>query len=420
MLKIISRKILKKYNPDVVGISGSLGKTSVKDISVQILKKKFRTRGSLDSYNTRIGVPLAIIGKKSPNHSFWGWLNVLLRGVILCLKTDKFYPEVLVLEMAANRPGDMKYFSELSSCNVGVVTAVSPVHLKFFKTIKKLFREKRLLVSNLEKTGYAILNRDDKDVYMMRKKTDADIISYGFHPGSTVRASDVHYKFDRQTNWPQGVFFKVIHKGSVVPVYLPHVVGEHIIYPVLAAISIAVVFGLNLVEISRALQEICMPAGRMRILPGIKGTLLIDDSYNASPDSMKAALHTFSNIFVERDCRRIAVIGDMLELGSQSDRYHKEIGIRIHELKIDFLITVGPSAKAAARSAVDVGLNPDRVASFDNRVQAGLFLQQKLNKGDIILLKGSRAMSMEKIVKEVVADPTRTDHILSTLTKEPL
>ncbi|MBD3311279.1 MAG: hypothetical protein GF349_02125 [Candidatus Magasanikbacteria bacterium] len=410
-LKLFTARILKKYNPDVVGITGSVGKTSVKDITLKILSKKFRVSGSPDSYNTFFGVLLTVVGEKSPGRSFITWFYILGKALFLCIKKKKSYAEILVLEMAANRPGDIKELTELIQCNVGVVTAISPVHIKFFKTIKKLFREKQLLVRSLDRTGFAILNRDDLELYSMRKKTDADVITYGFHPDSTVRASDINIKKDPQTGWPEGVFFKVIYQGSVVPIYLPGVVGEHVIYSALAAISIAIVFGLNLVEISRALQELKMPPGRMRVLPGIKNTLIIDDSYNASPISVKAALNTFSKLDLS-NAKRYIILGDMLELGQQTEKYHREMGIRVAELNFDYLITVGSATKNLAKAAINKGVSEDKVASFSDTKKAGLFLQEKLKPGDACLIKGSRAMKMEKVVKEVLAKPLKESELL--------
>lgn len=409
ILRFLTKKILNKYNPDVVGITGSVGKTSVKEITEEILNEKFRVRASIDSYNTKLGLILTVIGERSPGSSVWGWLKIILKGFKLWFKKYKDYPEILLLEMAANKPGDIKYLTEMAPCCIGVVTVISPVHMKFFKTLKKIIREKRQVVSHLTRTDFAVLNRDDTEVFEMRKKTDADIISFGFHPESNVRVSDVNLKINPETGWPEGVFFKVIHKGSVVPMYLKGVVGEHSVYPVLAATSIALVFGFNLVEVSNVLKNIDMPPGRMRLLPGIKNTLIIDDSYNSSPVAVKVGLEALSRINIGEGKERYAVLGDMLELGKETKSKHREVGLRTAELGIDYLITVGQAMKIAATAAQEVGLSEHRIASFSNTHEAGKFLQEKLRSGDVVLIKGSRAVEMEKIVKEVMANPLDAD-----------
>lgn len=411
-LKYLVKKILRKYNPDVIGITGSMGKTSVKQIAVGILRNKFKVRASFNSYNTLIGLALTVIGKKSPNRSVWGWLSILSSGFKLIFKKNPDYPEVLILEIAANKPGDLKKVMEMIDLDVGVVTAIGPTHLEFFKTMKKVAQEKRRVISSLSKTGVAILNRDDSEVYEMRSKTGADILTFGFHPDADVRASDVNFKIDQETGKLEGMIFKLIYKGNVVPVFLPGIIGEHIIYPSLAAIAIALAQGVNLVEISQSLQNVLMPPGRMRLLAGIKGTLLIDDSYNASLAPMRSALETLAQCSIKPGGEKYAVLGDMLELGASTTDSHREVGLRVAEAGVDFFITVGEAMKAASRAAQEGGLDERQIASFNNSQEAGKFLQEKLKSNDIVLIKGSRAMRMERVVKEVMAKPERAGELL--------
>ena len=270
-----------------------------------------------------------------------------------------------------------------------------------------------MIVSHLKKTDYAILNRDDVEVFEMRKKTDADVITFGFHPEADVRTSDMSVKYsDDGRHWPEGVFFKVIYNGSIVPVYLPGIVGEHSIYRASAAIAIALVFGMNLVEISTVLKDIKMPPGRMRLIKGIKDTLLIDDSYNASPAAVRAGLETLSRVEITGNGERYAVLGDMLELGAQTENSHREVGLRVAELGIDFFITVGEAMKHAAIAAKEAGMPENSVVCLNSAEEAGRFLQEKMQTGDVILIKGSRAMHMERIVKEVMAEPEKADELL--------
>lgn len=415
LLGWLAKMIVRKYRPEVVGVTGSLGKTSVKDITVGILRHSFSVRGNHSSYNNELGVPLTIVGVKSPGKSFVGWFLIFCQAIKLLFLRDENYPEILVLEMAANRPGDLEKLVKIAPCHVGLVTSVSPAHLKFFKTVKKVSQEKRLIVSHLKKTDYAILNRDDAEVYEMGKKTDADVISFGFHPSADVRTSDVTIKFkDNDKQRPEGLFFKVIYQGNIVPMYLSGIIGEHSVYRASAAIAVALIFGMNLVEISNALRDVVMPPGRMRLIPGIKDTLLVDDSYNASPLAVKAAMETLSLIPIQGNGERYVVLGDMLELGAQTENSHREVGLRVAELGIDFLITVGEAMKGAAAAAKEAGMPENSVASFNTAEEAGRFLQEKIQTGDLILIKGSRAMHMEKVVKEVMAEPDKAGELLVT------
>ena len=212
---------------------------------------------------------------------------------------------------------------------------------------------------------------------------------------------------------PRAYFFKVIYNGSIVPMYLSGIVGEHSIYRASAAIAIALVFGMNLVEISTVLKDIKMPPGRMRLIKGIKDTLLIDDSYNASPAAVRAGLETLSRIEITGNGERYAVLpGDMLELGQQTENSHREVGLRVAELGIDFFITVGEAMKDSAIAAKEAGMPENSVVCLNSAEEAGRFLQEKMQTGDVILIKGSRAMRMERVVKEVMAEPERAEELL--------
>lgn len=412
ILQILTRNILEKYNPDIVGITGSVGKTTTKELAYQILKQKFRVRANQGSFNTELGLPLTVIGCDNPKKSVFGWLGVIGRGIHLLIHKREDYPEILVLEMGADRPGDIQYLTRMAPCTVGVVTAVAPAHLAFFKTVKKIIREKRIMVSHLDKNGYAILNRDIDDVYAMREKTDADVTSFGFNPEATVRGSDMQIKFSPE-GWAQGVFFKVLYKGSTVPIYIPGVIGEPVVYAALAAAAIALAFDLHLVDISHALSQSTTPPGRMRLLPGIKDTYIVDDTYNASPTAMRAALEAFTSLPVYGTGERYVVLGDMLELGTHTDEAHREIGLRVAECGVDYFITVGPAMKKAATAAHEAGIEEHRISSFANSIDAGKFLQEKIHSGDLILVKGSRGMKTDVIVKEIMAEPLQAGSLLA-------
>ncbi|MFZ2978802.1 MAG: Mur ligase family protein, partial [Candidatus Magasanikiibacteriota bacterium] len=254
-LRFFTRLILKKYEPDVIGIAGSVGKRGLKKLVVKVLNTKFRVAGNPDAHNNEFGLPLAVIGVVDPGRSIFGWCKVFLKAVKLILRRDKKYPEVLVLEMLASKPGDLKHLTSMAPCKVGVVTSLNEAYLEYFKTLKKLGQELRLMISTLDKNSFAVLNRDEEDIFVMGNKTEADIFTFGFHPEADVRASDILFK-KNEDDEVVGVYFKISYHGSMVPMYLFDAKKQEDVYPALAGIVIALVMGLNLVEISEVLKEV--------------------------------------------------------------------------------------------------------------------------------------------------------------------
>ncbi|HSR89469.1 MAG TPA: UDP-N-acetylmuramoyl-tripeptide--D-alanyl-D-alanine ligase [Candidatus Udaeobacter sp.] len=413
-LRFFSKKILNKYKPDVVGITGSIGKTSSKEAIAAVLEKKFTVRRSVKNYNNEIGLPLTIIGiDKSPGRSIFGWLAVFMKAKRLIFQREKNYPEILVLEMGADKPGDIEYLTELAPCKVGVLTFISHAHTEFFKTIKKIAQEKRIIISHLKQDGFAVLNFDNDLVMQNAGATKAETITYGLKEGADLRATDINILKDEQTGWPLGLNFKVLYKGSVVPVFLPGVIAKPAISAALAGLAVGVIFGINLVEGAQALSSLEGLPGRMRLLPGIKKTLIIDDSYASSPEAAKSSIETLGQFVVKEGAERYVVLGDMLELGPETENAHREVGFKVAEMGIDYLITVGEAAKYIAQAAQEAGLAEHRIASFASSGEAGKFLQEKLKEGDVALIKGSQGLRMERAVKEVMAEPLLAEKLLA-------
>ncbi|EKD43765.1 MAG: UDP-N-acetylmuramoylalanyl-D-glutamyl-2,6-diaminopimelate-D-alanyl-D-alanine ligase, partial [uncultured bacterium] len=222
LLKFFSKRIIKKYHPDVIGITGSIGKSSAKEAIAAVLEKKFNIRKSQKNYNNEVGVPLTIIGvEKSPGRSILGWLEVFLKATNLLLIKNINYPEILVLEMGADKPGDIPYLVDIAPCKIGVLTYISHAHTEAFKTIKKIAQEKRVIISHLQRDGFAVLNFDNELVMQNSNTTKAEIATYGFKDGADFRATDVNIIVDEKTSWPTGLNFKLNFKGNIVPVFLP-------------------------------------------------------------------------------------------------------------------------------------------------------------------------------------------------------
>lgn len=412
-LRLLTRLIIKKYHPEVVGITGSVGKTSTKESATTVLRSRFNVRSSVKNYNNEIGLPLAVIGiDKTPGRSLWGWLRVFCVAFKLLIKKDPNYPEILVLEMGADKPGDIRYLTNIAPCTVGVLTYISHAHTEFFKTIKKIAQEKKQIITHLNTDGLAIINYDNEMVMQQATTTKAEVMTYGLGEGADLRATDINIIYDETTGWPKGLNFKINYKGSVVPGFLPGFIAEHLISSALAGLCVGTYFGLNLVEGIEALKKQKPLPGHMCLIPGIKNTFLIDDTYNSSPAPADSALTTLKQIILKPEARRYAVLGDMLELGPETVNSHRAIGFRVAELGIDFLVTVGEASKVTAAAAIEAGLDRDHVASFSNSVEAGKFLQEKIKENDLILIKGSQGVRMEKIVKELMAEPLEAPNLL--------
>lgn len=413
IIRDLAKRILAKYKPDVIGITGSVGKTSSKEAIAYVLQSKFSVRRTLKNYNNEIGLPLTIIGiEKSPGKSILGWLGVIWKAKKLLLARDNNYPEVLVLEMGADKPGDIEYLTEIAPCKVGVLTFISHAHTEFFKTIKKISQEKRIIISHLKQDGFAVMNFDNEMVMQNIGATKAEVLTYGFKDGADLRATDVNLIKDAQTGWPSGLNFKVLYKGNVVPVFLPGVISKSSISAALAGLAVGTIFGVNLVEGSQALSKLQRLPGRMRLIEGVKHALVVDDSYSSSPEAAKTALEALAQIEARPEARRYAVLGDMLELGTETENAHRELGFKVAELGLDFLITVGEAAKHIAQAAKEAGMEENKIASFANGGEAGRFSQEKIKEGDLVLVKGSQGIRLERVVKEIMAEPLQASNLL--------
>jgi UDP-N-acetylmuramoyl-tripeptide--D-alanyl-D-alanine ligase len=413
-LKILAKMILAKYRPTVVGVTGSVGKTGTKEAVYAVLSHKYRARRSIKNYNNELGVPLTIIGAEAPGHSVFGWLTVFFKALSLIVVKKKDYPEMLILEMGVDKPGDMKYLTDIVKCDVGIVTAIGPSHLEFFDSVEKIQKEKGLLVEKLNRQGWAILNYDDEKVRELRKKSYAKVLTYGFDKKADVKAQNVLFSFESNKKAAdlQGISFKLNYKGSVLPARIPDVLGYSVIYSSLAAASAGLSFGMNLVDISKALGSFRAPAGRMKLIGGVKNTVIIDDTYNSSPQSCKAAFDFIKKIPLNKRARKFAVMGDMLELGKYTEQGHREVGEYLVKSGINKLVAVGERARDIVHGAREAGINSNNIYHFSDNETAGKFVQERIKEGDLIFVKGSQGARMEQIVKEIMADPGRAKELL--------
>jgi UDP-N-acetylmuramoyl-tripeptide--D-alanyl-D-alanine ligase len=403
-----AKVVLSRQKPRVVAITGSVGKTSAKDAIYTVLSSEFFVRKSDKSFNSEIGIPLTILGLKNGWSSPLKWIQNILEGLGQALLHHS-YPEWLVLEVGADRPGDIRSIARWLRPDVVVVTHVPhvPVHVEFFPTPEALLTEKRYLAEALKPEGTLILNADDERVAAIPHPAHGKIVRFGMGKDADVRASKerVTYKAKK----PTGISFKVAAEDHVYAVTLPGVLGVQHVYPALAAIAVGRSLSLDPARIEDALSRHLSPPGRMRILPGIRGSVLIDDTYNASPVAVAQALHTLHALKTEG--RRIAVLADMLELGSYSIQAHADMG-KIAAEEVDTLITVGIRSHEIGTAALKAGMKESNIEECATSQEAGKVLEGMLQEGDIALIKGSQSMRMEWAVEEVMAHPEDKDKLL--------
>ncbi|MFH0928018.1 MAG: Mur ligase family protein [bacterium] len=418
LLAFFTRKIISKYRPVVIAITGSVGKTSAKEAIFAVVNEGRRVRTSPKNYNNELGVPLTVIGAEAQGRNLFGWLGVFWKAFWLWMIRDKNYPEMLVLEYGADRPGDIEKLMKLVPAKIGVLTYVAPAHIEFFKSIEGVAQEKSMIVSMLPADGFAILNRDNPYVLKARNSTEARVFTYGFDEASEVQAlADSSY-----INWDQvtissenaGGVGSLIKIGSEeADLKIRGAFGGHSLYAGLAALAVAECLGIDLKKAVAALVAFHPPAGRMHLVPGIKKTVIIDDTYNSSPDAAKRALQTLAELQPETsENKRIAILGDMAELGHLSEGAHREVGLEVASLGIDLLVCVGDKSRATCHGAVEAGMAENQVFEFRNQEEAGRFVQDRLVTGDLILIKGSQSSRMEYVTKELMANPLLASSLL--------
>jgi len=410
IIQLEARVIIKKYNPKIIAVTGSVGKTSTKDAIFAVISKSFYTRKSEKSFNSDIGVPLTILGCNNAWSNPLKWLQNIGQGLNLII-FKKSFPEWLVLEVGADRPGDIKNMAKWLKPNIVVVTkfAKVPVHIEYFKSKEEVVAEKGNLVDALKHDGILILNSDDADVFAFKNKTQNKIITYGLMGDAEMRATNYSVFYREETGEPFGINFKVEYANNSLPIQLVGTLGMNNIYSSLAALAVGTSLGLNLVESIENLTRYITPRGRMSLIKGIKKSVIIDDTYNSSPVALNSALETLKGLRTKN--RKIAVLGDMMELGRHTMEAHREAGV-LASSTCDILVTVGLRSRTLAESAIDAGLDEDSVLQFDNSVEAGKYLKGIIKEGDIILVKGSQSTRMEKIVKEIMAVPEQAVDLL--------
>lgn len=406
-----TQKLLAQHKPFVIAVTGSVGKTSVRNAIATILSAKFRVAPTIKNYNNEFGVPLTILGARSPGKSIFGWLKILL-------STPRTVPQVYVLEYGIDHPGDMTHLCDIASPNISVLTRISPVHAEFFASIPALAEEKAILLARTASDGLCILNADDSLVMGTSGHAAAPIITYGFSETAQIRASNYELTTRDDFSFEPGETFSTVTADVTTPDHdqmqltLLNILGKANVSVFLPAIAIAKHLGLTHDEILSKISEVKLEPGRMNPIPGIKGSLILDASYNAAPASMLAALEVLRGFSPVERTRRIAVLGHMAELGPLSENEHRMLGMRAAEAGVDLLVTVGELSVHTQRGAIEAGLSELQTQHFSNSTDAGRWLDAQIKKGDIVLIKGSQSARMERVVKDLMAEPLKAEELL--------
>ena len=345
----------------VVAITGSNGKTSTKDFVAAVLGRKFRVTKTEGNFNNHVGLPQTMLAANRDD-------------------------EIAVWEIGMNHPGEISALAKLAAPDVAIITNVGVAHIEFMGSREAIAEEKGALAEAVAKDGVVILNADDAFSDAIAKRTGAKSVRAGIENGS-VRAVDI-------TQSATGSEFTILEGAHRCRAQLP-VPGIHMVQNALLAVAAGRVFNLSLEECAVGLASTPLTKARLQIRE-IGGIQFIDDSYNANPDSMKAALQTL--VELESEGRRIAVLGEMGELGAESQRGHRDVGEAAAALRVDELIAVGAMGATIARAAAEAGLKNS--VAVDSQKDAAELLEKNASAGDLILIKGSRAARMERVLEE--------------------
>ncbi|HEK84775.1 MAG: UDP-N-acetylmuramoyl-tripeptide--D-alanyl-D-alanine ligase [Candidatus Saccharicenans sp.] len=364
-LQTLAAQVLSQHRVKIVAITGSLGKTSTKEFTSRLLSSRYKVLKSPGNYNNQIGVPISILSLDDSH-------------------------EVIVLEMGMSQAGEIKKLTRIAPPDFAVITGIAPVHLEFFNNLEDIALAKKEILDGARPGAVAILNGDDPLVRKIAENySQGPIIYFGTGEDCQVRA------LHTRSLGLNGIQFHLIYGQKETEVRVPFL-NEGLINNLLAACAVALSFGLELKEIQPAFSDLPSIEHRGQLIELNQGILIYDDSYNSNPVALERVLKSLGEIKAHR---KIAVLGDMLELGPQEVQFHRQAGKTVAETNWDLLFTVGSRAEQLANGAVENGFNRNKIFSFGQAGEAAKFLQSLVEPGDFILIKGSRALSLDQIVE---------------------
>jgi len=369
-LGVLAASERRAMDAAVIGVTGSTGKTSTKDLIAAVMRSSRRTSASPASFNNEVGLPLTLLD--APGDA-----------------------EAIVCEMGARGTGHIRFLCDIAQPTMGVVTNVGVAHMELFGSREAIVNAKAELVEALPSGGVAFLNADDPVARGYRERTAARVVTYGRDAAADVRAEAVTLD-DRA----RATFELVLPEGHA-RVSLG-IVGEHMVAGALAAAAVGWSMGLSANEIVPALAAARVSGGRMELLETVDGVTVLHDAYNANPTSAAAALATARRVAAER--RWVAILGEMAELGPIALEEHERLGKQAARLGVDVLIAVGPWGKAVVAGAEREGIDPGRVVSSDDVDDALAAARSIVRSGDVVLVKASRAVGLDRVATRLVTE----------------
>jgi UDP-N-acetylmuramoyl-tripeptide--D-alanyl-D-alanine ligase len=399
--------VLKRFKPRIIGVAGSVGKTSTKDAIYASLKDFVVIRKNQKSFNSEIGVPLTILGLETGWNNPMIWLKNIIQGFKVIFAKE--YPEWLVLEMGTDHPGDMKKLISWISLDYAVFTRFPeiPVHAEYFKKADEVNEEDAHMMFGLKKEGVLVLNADDEKISELALKSTFKTIWYGAQAKKNgVAVSHMQVQYDQEKN-PIAQQIKINFGSNSVPFTINGALGIQHVYPILAALVVAKDLGINVLDVLQSLNSYHVPVGRMNIIKGIDDITIIDDSYNSSPIAVEVAIQTLASIDAQT---RIAVLGDMAELGKYTQSEHKKIAHILKENKINHLITFGEKAEYIREEAEDLGIK--KICNALSHIDASQKVLEWAKGKTVVLIKGSQSARMEKVSYELLKDKSDAYRVL--------
>ncbi|MGH9447635.1 MAG: UDP-N-acetylmuramoyl-tripeptide--D-alanyl-D-alanine ligase [Terriglobia bacterium] len=374
-LQQLAREVRRRWGGPVIGITGSTGKTTTKEMLAAVLETKFCVLKSRGNLNNQYGVPLTLLGLE-PRH------------------------EVAVVEMGMSGPGEIALLADIAGPETGIVTNVAPVHLQFFDSVDSIARAKRELIDRLQPPRAAILNYDDERVRRFADGFEGQVVTFGFHPDANFQAVNVHaaHVFDQGS---PAIGFE-LRVGDHLEKFVIPLPGRHNVENALAAIATAGLFGIAPQEARAALAQFRPLDRRSGILKPPNGLILIDDAYNSNPRAMEQMIEVLATWPNAR--QRIVLAGEMLELGASSPELHRRVGRLCAQAGADWLLAVQGDARAFLDGAVEAGMPHAHALFFAGAMEAAKFCQTIAKPGDVILIKGSRGVGLEKAIEVLSAD----------------
>ncbi len=402
ILRIITILIIKKYRPLIIAITGSVGKTSTKEGIYAAYSDYRKMQKSSGNLNTEIGAPLVFLRVKQEGRNAKEWILILLKGINLLIKRDSNYPEIVIAELGADKPGDIKYLTEFIKPDIGVVTAVGdvPVHIEFYKDAKEVAKEKEQLSMAVRKKGSVVLNIDDH--YVSQMKTKGKKITFGFN-----KKADIHIKSFKVESL-KGSSLILNYQNKDFPLFLSGCIGESFAYIAASTFAVGVALGIDTAKIPQMIEKIRPAKSRLNIIKGKSNTILLDASYNTSPSSMISALKSLKEVPAKR---KIAVIGDMLELGDFSKNEHRKIGDFAGSF-VDYIFVIGKWGEDIKKGAINAGIDGKKVFVFEKSEDVAQMIGDFIEEEDVILIKGSQGVRTEKVVLVLMRDPERAKELI--------